>query len=93
MIAQKDDFPQVHISALRDLPIPTPDTGRHDRMVELVQQMLDLQREHVAAEAALDDRRHILAEKIAQLDRLIDALVYDLYGLTDEEIAIVEGRA
>jgi hypothetical protein len=24
-------------------------------------------------------------------DRKIDALVYELYGLTDEEIAVVEG--
>ena len=26
-------------------------------------------------------------------DRAIDALVYDLYGLTPEEIALVEGPA
>jgi hypothetical protein len=26
----------------------------------------------------------------AALDRQIDALVYELYGLTDEEIAIIE---
>jgi hypothetical protein len=26
------------------------------------------------------------------IERQIDALVYDLYGLADEEIAIVEGR-
>ena len=26
-------------------------------------------------------------------DREIDRLVYDLYGLTDDEIAIVEGHA
>ena len=29
---------------------------------------------------------------IAQEDAALDALVYRLYGLTDEEIAIVEGR-
>jgi hypothetical protein len=28
--------------------------------------------------------------KIDHTDRQIDALVYDLYGLTDEEIKIVE---
>jgi hypothetical protein len=26
-------------------------------------------------------------------DRLIDQIVYKLYGLTEEEIAIVEGRS
>ena len=33
-----------------------------------------------------------LREKIKQTDELIDATVYRLYGLTEEEIAIVEGR-
>jgi hypothetical protein len=43
---------------------------------------------------------HILAAKrqdanadIAFLEREIGRLVYDLYGLTEEEIAIVEGTA
>ena len=34
-----------------------------------------------------------LRERIAATDRLIDAVVYKLYGLTEEEIAIVEGKA
>jgi hypothetical protein len=33
-----------------------------------------------------------LEQQIAHTDAEIDALVYDLYGLTEEEIAIVEGR-
>jgi len=32
-----------------------------------------------------------LKERIAATDRLIDLIVYRLYGLTDEEVAIVEG--
>ena len=31
-----------------------------------------------------------LDERIERTDALIDELVYELYGLTDEEIAIVE---
>ena len=34
-----------------------------------------------------------LREQIRQTDELIDAVVYKLYGLTEEEIGIVEGRA
>lgn len=30
---------------------------------------------------------------LGRTDRLIDQIVYKLYGLTEEEIAIVEGRA
>ena len=31
------------------------------------------------------------ASQISATDRQIDRLVYDLYALTDEEIALVEG--
>jgi hypothetical protein len=33
-----------------------------------------------------------LKEQLAKTDRLIDLVVYRLYGLTEEEIAVVEGR-
>jgi len=33
-----------------------------------------------------------LREQIRRTDELIDALVYRLYGLTEEEIGIVEGK-
>ena len=36
------------------------------------------------------ERAEELDEKIAQTDALIDEIVYELYGLTDEEIGIVE---
>ncbi len=34
-----------------------------------------------------------LEEKLTQTDRLIDQIVYRLYSLTPEEVAIVEGTA
>ncbi len=33
-----------------------------------------------------------LIERIAATDELIDQIVYKLYGLTEEEIGIVEGK-
>ena len=36
------------------------------------------------------ERADELEAKISKTDALIDDIVYDLYGLTDEEIAIVE---
>jgi hypothetical protein len=38
------------------------------------------------------DRRHDLARQVESTDRQIDALVYELYGLTAEEIKLVEGE-
>ena len=37
------------------------------------------------------DKTH-LQRQIDATDRLIDRLVYELYGLTEAEIAVVEGR-
>lgn len=36
-------------------------------------------------------RYHELLDRITRTDSLIDQIVYKLYGLTEEEIAIVEG--
>ncbi len=59
-------------------------------MVTLVDAMLAAK---CALQSARTDRdRNHLAAKCANLDRQIDALVYQLYNLTDEEIALVEGN-
>jgi len=93
-------FPTLHVqhSELAPLPIrcinfdDPADVARHDRMVTLVEEMLRLQKEHAEAVARKEDRRHDLARQIEQLDAQIDALVYELYGLTEEEIKVVEGQ-
>lgn len=40
----------------------------------------------------LDAKRDDPAADVAVLEQQIDALVYALYGLTADEIAVVEGR-
>ena len=64
------------------------DVARHDWMVELVERMLALHER--LAEAKIERERTIIQHQIDATDRQIDQLVYELYGLTDEEIAIVE---
>jgi hypothetical protein len=58
-------------------------------MVRLVDEMLDLHKRLAAAKSDADTTR--LERAIKTTDRKIDALVYELYGLTDEEIHVVEG--
>lgn len=87
-------FPQVHISALRQLPIRSinfsdkTDKARHDRMVELVNRMLELHKQLPKARTPYE--QEVLKGEIAATDRQIDLLVYELYGLSEEEIKIVE---
>jgi hypothetical protein len=57
-------------------------------MVELVNRMLALHEQRQAARTGLDQR--ILTNQIEATDRQIDRLVYELYGLTDDEVRIVE---
>jgi hypothetical protein len=59
-------------------------------LVRLVEQMLALHQTLGAARSASE--RELLTRQIAATDRQIDALVYQLYGLTEEEIRIVEGN-
>ncbi|MBN1889609.1 MAG: hypothetical protein JW850_16555 [Thermoflexales bacterium] len=65
------------------------DVARHDQMVQLVERMLDLHKRLAAAQSPHDKTQ--LQRQIEATDKQIDALVYELYGLTDEEIRIVEG--
>ncbi len=96
-----------HIASnqLASLPIVVPDNGnppdeaRHDRMVALVERMLELnKRKHVAPPSwrqgekagRLEAGATDLEREIAATDREIDDLVYELYGITDEERKIIE---
>jgi hypothetical protein len=65
------------------------DRARHDRMVGLVERMLELHRRK--AEAKGESVRAQLEREINVTDEQVDALVYELYGLSEDEIRIVEG--
>jgi hypothetical protein len=67
------------------------DKARHDKMVSLVESMLALNKQLAAARTPHEQEN--LKRQTDATDRKIDTLVYELYGLTDEEIKIVEGTA
>jgi len=80
------------ISFLSDLPIKNidftnpKDVKQHDRMVALVERMLEL---HKRLPQTPQEQERLAAE-INATDAAIDKLVYQLYDLTEEEIRIVE---
>jgi hypothetical protein len=80
----------------KQLPIRTIDftneseKAKHDHIVSLVEQMLKAKEE--LASAKLDSDIQRLEHRCATLDHQIDEAVYELYGLTEEEIKIVEGK-
>lgn len=71
------------------LDLKKPDQRKqHDRMVQFVEAMLSIQQQ-LAAAANETERAHY-ESKAAGLDRQIDELTYDLYGLIEEERALVQ---
>ncbi|MBN1253930.1 MAG: Eco57I restriction-modification methylase domain-containing protein [Deltaproteobacteria bacterium] len=65
------------------------DKSRHDRMVQLVEQMLSLHKQ-LAISKTPDDKTR-LRRQINATDQQINRLVYELYGLTGKEIKVIEG--
>jgi len=87
-------FAQVKLAKVKQLPIRiidfsnTTDKTRHDKMVQLVGSMLSLHKKLSSAKTPYDKSR--LESEIKATDNQIDKLVYELYGLSEEEIRIVE---
>jgi len=90
----KKAFPHLRQGAILDLPIRTidfnnpADKAKHDKMVKLVDRMLDLHKRLTKAKVPAEKTR--IQRQINTTDKQIDNLTYELYNLTAEEIKIVE---
>ena len=85
------EYKPMYVSQIpiRSIDFSDPaDVARHDRMVSLVEKILALHKQ--LPEAATPHERTALQRQIEATDGQIDALVYELYALTEEEIGIVE---
>jgi type I restriction-modification system DNA methylase subunit len=89
LLQQKIYIDQIPIRAID--PKKPAERQLHDNVVALVETTLDL---HVKLnQVAFDSEKEPIQRQIAATDKKIDKLVYELYGLTEEEIKIVEGSA
>jgi len=70
------------------LIVPKTTDEHVDRMVSLVDSMLALHKQLASAKS--EAQRGAIQRQIDATDREIDRLVYDLYGLTADEIALVD---
>ncbi|NOR77778.1 MAG: hypothetical protein GQ523_05000, partial [Methanophagales archaeon] len=67
------------------------DKSHHDKVVMLVKHMLELHEQ--LSKATEESEKTMLQKQIDKTDQQLDNQVYELYDLTPEEIAIVEGSA
>ena len=88
--------PTNYIREFEILPIHTIDFSdptekvQHDKLVALVESMLELQMKH--HDVRMEQDKELYERQIKLVDTQIDRLVYDLYGLTEEEVKVVEGE-
>ncbi len=75
---------------LETLPIIDADTSIKTKLRLEVEQIIHLNQEKQIA--TLSEKLDQLNQRIAYTDEKINKLVYELYGLSEEEIGIVEGR-
>ncbi|HEY5122406.1 MAG TPA: N-6 DNA methylase, partial [Ignavibacteria bacterium] len=93
---QKNDFPSLSLKDARCLPIKQIDFQNktekqsHDKIISLVEQMLESKKQLQLTKT--DKDKTYYERKCETLDKQIDSEVYKLYGLTEEEIKIVEGK-
>jgi len=76
--SQKNSFPKVLLQDLREFPFPKH-RNNFETVAKLVDQILTVKKSNPNGD-------------ITTLEQQIDQLVYELYGLTEEEIKIVEGK-
>jgi type I restriction-modification system DNA methylase subunit len=75
-----------------DFANPT-EKAAHDEIVSLVEKMLSLQKEKQSYTSKLyDDEIQAVERQIVHVDEEINQRVYRLYGLTEEEVRVVEGK-
>ncbi|GMO32822.1 MAG: hypothetical protein Ta2B_13640 [Termitinemataceae bacterium] len=77
--AETELFPKIRIVQVKNLPIPIATQSQQQPIIELVDQILAAK----AADPQADTRG---------LEAQIDEMVYLLYGLTAEEVQVVEGK-
>ncbi|HRJ75032.1 MAG TPA: N-6 DNA methylase, partial [Anaerolineales bacterium] len=89
-------YRRFNANNLNAIPIRTinfndlAEKSKHDKMVSLVEKMLALHKS--MAEAKTPQEGELIKRQITSTDKAIDSLVYELYGLSEEEIGIVEGE-
>ncbi len=64
--------------------------AQHDKLVALVDNMLELQEKYHGARMERD--KELYERQIRIVDAQIDKQVYDVYGLTEEEVKVVEEK-
>ncbi len=90
LVTNLQGFPQVLMGQLEQLPIIKSNEKDQEQIIKLVDQLLllNIQIKDTKLQSQIDQ----LQQHIAHCEDKINRLVYQIYGLSDNEIKIVEGK-
>nr|BBH93170.1 hypothetical protein KTA_13690 [Thermogemmatispora argillosa] len=86
--AYKRLFPQLNQTTLAALPLPRRLSAHQEPLIAAARAMMALQAQLAAARCG--EERQLLEERRLQLEARINALVFDLYGLSEAETRMLE---
>jgi hypothetical protein len=90
----RHSFPKVLIGDIRNLPFPEMkvrkpgDLARHDRITNLVEQLIDCNKRLSLSQTPHE--KEYLQRQIISTDMQVDKMICQLYGLTDDDIRVIE---
>lgn len=87
-ISDDDTFPQIMIRDILQFPLPAIDRKNDVELSKLVDQLLTLNVEK--QQQTLHSKLDQLQNRIDYCERRINEIVYELYGLTKDKIALIE---
>ena len=83
-------FAQVKTVNVKNLPFVVPEKTKHDSLVSFVDKVMQLKQKEAAEPN--QQVKTMIARQIEGVEKAIDTAVYALYGLTEAEIKVVEGK-
>ncbi len=83
------DMLQIDKEPILNIPIYVPSATEQKQVAVLVDKIVELNHSLVKTQANSNDWQK-LKDEIVKTDKKIDQEIYKLYGLTDEEIKIIE---
>jgi len=89
-ISGDDTFPQIMIRDILQFPIPEIDAKIQNEIVKIVDLLLQLNKE--LQTATVPNQIEQIKSRIGYCEDKINEIVYELYGLTEEEVMIIENK-
>jgi len=88
-ISDDDTFPQIMIRDILQFPIPEIDAKIQNEIVKNVDFLLQLNKE--LQTATLPEQKGQIQARIGYCEDRINEIVYGLYGLSEEEVRVIDG--